>query len=426
MTLNAQDYSRNAIEFAAAGNHSAAKRAFSEVVRLIPLDSNAWLNLGISCMALQDTSAAINALQRAIALNPSNTAAVANLASIYVAQHQPTIAITHLQEGLAIIPQHPKLTAILGSLLAQAGEMTRALNLLSEAFVNAPDDFSITLIFAELLVQQRQFTQALHVLNAKSCPNHRLLSRYYLALARAYYGCDDAITANTLLLSAKAVGAIEAENLLSHIARHWGGAIESTRISLSPLKPSAATQILQLHRDLTAWRHYNPNGISAISLAALEDEIQTRFNAPTLPPQELAWAVTCKTPTTKFLGLCQLVELNHLDQSAELLMMLDIQHLTDVAQIVMLLLHTSFYQYDLKQIICLVLETNTVVLKMLRRLGFTQTDSLPATPARLYRLTLSKHTFTTSPTIYKLNKRFNLYQPEDTSCINTSHPLHAA
>jgi Flp pilus assembly protein TadD len=240
--LSAEQITRKAIELSSVGKHEDARKAFSDVVRLHPKDSGAWLNLGICCIALGDIKTSEEAFNRAIELEPQNSAAYTNLASTWVSRGEPGIAITILEQGLRINEQNSTLLATKGALLAQIGEISQAIACLSQAYSQTPNDFSVTLVFAELLVQQHWFAEAFSILCAKPWPHTYYWERYNLACGRAAYGCRDHQTAHTAIAHAKQAGSNEANKLLALLMRGWGARIESKRIVMEPLRAIHAQQ----------------------------------------------------------------------------------------------------------------------------------------------------------------------------------------
>lgn len=412
----AEQLTQQAIQLSLAGQHTAACQTFTEITLLRPNDSGAWLNLGVCCMTLADLPAAANAFAQVIKLDPLNVAAYANLASTWASRGDLETAITVLDNGLHLT-QAPLLRATKGALLAQIGEVDAAIELLTEAHLLMPQDFAMALILAELLVQQQRFTQALPILNMQAPPQPALLVRSYLARGRAFYGCGELEKAKAAFTQAKNVGSTEADALLQQLARGWGAPIASKRLLMQPLHTTNAAQIVALQADKQAWTFYNPQGIAASNASSIAQEISRRYESPVLFPKELAWIVYRQgIGQAAFIGLCQLVDIDHRNRRAELLMILQDRNKGYGVEALLMLANTFFNQYGLNKLVSLVMDTNTAVWDMELRLGFKQEGHLqqhlfnPTTQefSGLVQLSLFKADFEQSGNIKRLIKRFEI------------------
>lgn len=414
--MNAEQFTKIAIELSSLGKNKEAYKNFVIVTQLLPNDSGAWLNLGICCIAIEDIQTASNAFEEAIKLEPCCIPAYSNLASIWVSRLKPEVAITVLDNGLRVNENNPTLLATKGALLAQIGEVQQAIGLLSKAHELASNDFSIALIFSELLVQQQRFSKALLLLT-KEWPKDRFLSRFYLALGRAQYGCRNIEAAQTAIINARNAGANEATNLLIQLSRGWGNPIESKRILMQPLRTIHAQYMFDLQNDFEEFMHYNPQGIISSNIASIEREILKRYEFPTLPPKELAWIVFhIANGSMEFIGLCQLVDIDHKNQKAELLMMMKDRGKGFGVEALLMVANEYFRNYGFNKLVSLVLDTNTVVLDMELRLGFTQEGYLQRHIIEkksnkfigIHQLAIFKDNFDESNIISKLKKRFKI------------------
>lgn len=366
-----------AIQLSAAGQQQQAYQLFAQVTKLLPTDAGAWLNLGICALALADYSAAAEAFTQASTLAPTLAAAYTNLAATWVARGELETAIAVLDQGLQHNPAHAALLGTKAALLAQLGEISAADVLLTQAHSLAPEDASVLLLLAELKIQQHQFAAALPLLKRQSWAQHPQASRYYLAQARASYGCRDSAAATVALTQAKAAGAEAADALLQQVALGWGAPLSSRRLDLQPLQSTHAAEIFTLQNDVEAWRHYSPHGLVANTVAALAREIHRRYASPTLPPTELAWAVYSKIgDTPKFVGICQLTGIDQRNRRAEVLMLLQERSQGYGIETLLLLLHAYFYRYAGNKLQLLVLDSNATVLDIVLRLGFKQEGCL--------------------------------------------------
>lgn len=412
--MNIAQRNQKAISLAAEGKHSEAHSEFLDIIKLSPKNSDAWLNLGVCRNTLGEIQAAKEAFQQAIHYNPYSIAAYTNLASTWVSLSNIKAALAVLEQGLQLVSNNPKLMATKGALLAQYGDISQALHLLEKAHDLAPNDFSIALIISELLVQQQRFLEALSLLKRKDWSPNRFVTRYYLALGRAYYGCRDMASALSVLSS---IEDIEAQQLLQEVERGWVTPIESKRIYMEPLRDIHAKHLLELYEDLKGWSYYNPQGVMASNLSALEQEIHRRYEYPNLPPNELAWAIFYRNDNEFiFIGLGQLVNIDHPNKRAELLMMLQDQHRGYAAESLLLMANRFFNNYGFNKLITLVLDNNPTVLEMLLRLDFMQEGYLqqhlyePNTKNYygIYSLALFKKNYEESTILQNLKKRFRI------------------
>lgn len=362
--------------------------------------------------ALSEPTAAAKAFERTIELDALNVSAYANLAATWVERGDLEVALSVLARGVALT-QAPLLLATQGALLAQIGDRARAIEILTQAHRQQPEDAATALILAEVLLQQQRYREAVTILDNMPPPQAALRARFYLARGRVFYGCGAAEPAKAAWREAQQAGAAEATGLLQHLARGWGGTMSARRIQLQPLCAAHAADIAALQQDIKAWTFYNPHGIAASTVAAIAREIDQRYAAPALPPSELAWAVY-RHGSGEFMGLCQLVEIDHHNQRAELLMILQNRHQGFGVEALLVLINAAFNQYGLNKLVSLVLDTNTSVWDMELRLGFQQEGHLrqhfidPATgkTSGLVQLALFKADFATSTKLQQLLGRF--------------------
>ena len=113
--------------------YEKAVRAFREVVRLAPGESDGWTNLGLAYDDLHQYDKAISACQEAIRLKPDSANAWNNLAIAYTDLQQYEKAIPAYQEAIRLKPDWAEAWTNLGQLYDDLHQYDKAISAYQEA-----------------------------------------------------------------------------------------------------------------------------------------------------------------------------------------------------------------------------------------------------------------------------------------------------
>lgn len=120
--------------------YSAAREIGEELARRSPDSPDAFVDIAVACLALQDVPAARAALDRALALDPTSHLAHFNLGRLYAHAHEPDSAIAALRESLRLEPKQVPVLMLLTRLLYDKGHVEEAYRAIREAVRLDPEN----------------------------------------------------------------------------------------------------------------------------------------------------------------------------------------------------------------------------------------------------------------------------------------------
>ena len=109
------------------GRLDEARREAEEAVRLGPLSSRHWNNLGVVLLEQRRLPEAQDAFLRAVSIDPKYAHALVNLGDVAVQNGEPEMAESALRDALKLAPDDPKTHRILGAVYERKGEPEPAL-----------------------------------------------------------------------------------------------------------------------------------------------------------------------------------------------------------------------------------------------------------------------------------------------------------
>lgn len=137
-TLTPAERLNAGLSASSAGNYTAARGDYQDVLRSDPTDKYglnniAWYDLGVLDQTLGNASAAISEYREAILLDPKYVSAFYNLGVLESTIHHEAAAIAYYRDALALSPADPNIQWNLGLLLYEHGYIAQGRQYLRSA-----------------------------------------------------------------------------------------------------------------------------------------------------------------------------------------------------------------------------------------------------------------------------------------------------
>jgi len=145
-----------ALFYAAAGDPTAAEKAYREALKLSPVFVPALLNLADLYRANGLDAQAEPLLQKAISVAPADAAPQYAMGLLLIRQQRLDAALPYLQKASALQPANARYSYVHGVALWEAGQREQALSTLEAALAEHPDDPDL---MAALASYRRQLSE---------------------------------------------------------------------------------------------------------------------------------------------------------------------------------------------------------------------------------------------------------------------------
>jgi Flp pilus assembly protein TadD len=153
--------------FESANDWAAAEREWQVVIKLVPQDAHAWVNLGVALNRQNKPDEAIDAWTQAATLDPKLAGAHFNLGLAGVRRNEFAAAIGPLKLALALEPENSGARRALALALIGLERFPEASREVAQLLARAPRDAALLELAAQPFMQQDGYPEATIVLKRR-------------------------------------------------------------------------------------------------------------------------------------------------------------------------------------------------------------------------------------------------------------------